>query len=166
MKKFLIAVCALTAAAATLVCASCAGKPAAPANTARPSANPTASAAPAETAAASASPDASMLPDVSASPDASMLPEGSREPGETAGPGSTEGENEIDGFMEGFVLDPDDLPEMLRALTQKADYAGYAVQSVTYRLYDGRQAYYVVLQGEGEASHPVYVFADGSVIEE
>ena len=41
-----------------------------------------------------------------------------------------------------------------------------AIQSVTYKLYEGRQAYYVVLQGEGEASHPIYVFADGSIIEE
>lgn len=160
MKKLLIAVCAVTAAAAALICASCAKKPAEPVNTARPSANPTASASPTQTAAASASPD------VSASPDASVQPDGSREPDASASPGSAEGDNEIDGFMEGLVLDPKELPEMLRALTQKDEYAGYAVQSVTYRLYDGRQAYYVVLQGEGEASHPVYVFADGSVIEE
>ena len=65
--------------------------------------------------------------------------------------------------MEGLVIDPEDLPETLRALTEKAEFAGMQVQSVTYKLYEGRQAYYVVLQGAGEATHPVYVFADGSI---
>jgi outer membrane protein len=55
--------------------------------------------------------------------------------------------------------------ELMAALGERADYRDMAVQSVTYKLYEGRQAYYVVLQGEGEATHPVYVFADGSIID-
>ncbi len=66
--------------------------------------------------------------------------------------------------MEGVVVDPDDVPQVVALLSKHSDYKDMAIQSITYELYEGRQAYYVVLQGEGEASHPVYVFADESIV--
>jgi hypothetical protein len=118
-----------------------------------PSASPTASAKPTEKASAapSASPsgDASQSPSAgpSGSPDASGMPTGG-----------------IDGFMEGVVVDPETVPELIELLAKHKDLQGLAVQSITYKLYEGQQAYYVVLQGEGDASKTVYVLADDTVI--
>ncbi|MBR3382678.1 MAG: hypothetical protein IKG85_06535 [Clostridia bacterium] len=92
--------------------------------------------------------------EASASPEASETAEGS----EPAGG--------LEGFMEGEIVDPDSVPELIAMLAERADYKDMAVQSITYKLYEGRQAYYVVLQGEGEAAHPVYVFADESIIDD
>ena len=118
-----------------------------------PSVSPTASAKPTESAAPSPSvspgatdgADSSLSP--SGSPDASFLPEGG-----------------IDGFMEGVVVDPESVPELIELLSKHTELQGLAVQSITYKLYEGRQAYYVVLQGEGDASKTVYVLADDTVI--
>ena len=38
------------------------------------------------------------------------------------------------------------------------------IQSITYDRYNGRQAYHVTLQGEGELARTLYVFNDGTVI--
>ena len=61
-------------------------------------------------------------------------------------------------------MDPEDVPELTAMLAGQTEYADMKVQSITYKLYEGRQAYYVVLQGEGDASHPIYVFADDSIV--
>ena len=118
---------------------------------AKPSASPAASAKPTESAAPSVSPsgDASQSPSAgpSGSPDASGMPTGG-----------------IDGFMEGVVVDPETVPELIELLAKHKDLQGLAVQSITYKLYEGQQAYYVVLQGEGDASKTVYVLADDTVI--
>lgn len=122
---------------------------------AQPTASPTASAKPAE----SASPSPSVSPGAteggmgsaspSSSPDASGMPSGG-----------------IDGFMEGVVVDPETVPELIELLGRHPELQGLAVQSITYKLYEGQQAYYVVLQGEGDASRTVYVLADDTVITE
>ena len=143
MRIFIKRIVPLLAAAAMITAfAGCRGKLQNPKTTAKPSASPV----PTETAGPSASPSAEA----------------------TADPSGTEGAagDTIEGFMEGMVLSPDDVPELTKRLSEKSGYEGMTIQSVTYKLYEGRQAYYVVLQDEGEASRPVYVFADGSVIEE
>ena len=72
----------------------------------------------------------------------------------------------IEGFMEGKVVDPADVPDVVALLANEAAYKDMTVQSITYKLFEGRQAYYVVLMGEGEASHSVYVFADKTIADE
>ena len=72
----------------------------------------------------------------------------------------------IEGFMEGKVIDPADVPDVVALLANEAAYKDMTVQSITYKLFEGRQAYYVVLMGEGEASHSVYVFADKTIADE
>ena len=43
-------------------------------------------------------------------------------------------------------------------------FEGMRIQSITYDRYNGRQAYHVTLQGEGELARTLYVFNDGTVI--
>lgn len=134
----------LMCAAALFSLAACSRRVTDPKGTAKPSLQPRAA--------------ESAMPSPSADATESMTPSQS--------PSSTGAEGEISGFMEGTVVDPDDAPELTAALAKLEEYKDMAIQSVTYKLYEGRQAYYVILQGEGEASHPVYVFADGSVVPE
>lgn len=148
---------ALIASAALL--AACAGKVIGPENTSAPTGKPTA-----EPTASAAAGTPSPLPTAETEPSAS--PEGSMEPGGSESASGTQSTDEITGFMEGFVVDPETVPELIDRLSGHEAYKDMAVQSITYKLYEGRQAYYVVLQGEGEASHPIYVFADGNIIEE
>lgn len=106
----------------------------------------------------------SMEPSIipSGDPSADPSPDPSAGPSESADPLFPT--DAIEGFMEGEVVDPENAPELMRFL--EARYTGMGVQSITYKLFEERQAYYVVLQGEGEASHPVYVFADGTVMDD
>lgn len=105
----------------------------------------------------------------SASPSGSPASKETAGPGGSAGPSSSPGASgspagdSIEGFMEGEVVDPDSVPELISALAEHDEYRGLSVQSITYKYFGGRQAYYVILQGEGSASRSVYVFADGSV---
>ena len=100
-------------------------------------------------------------------PTESTIPTESSLPAETLPSASPEGTGGvIEGFMEGKVLDPEDVPEIVSLLANKSEYRDMTVQSITYKLFDGRQAYYVVLMGEGEAAHPVYVFADKTTADE
>jgi hypothetical protein len=158
MLKFVRTAAALLLAAAMLAALSgCAKKVTEPKKTAAPTMKPAATdtaepsdpALPSETALASESPEASQSPDSS------------------GGPVSTEGKLSFsEGFMEGKVVDPDDVPELIELLKNDSRFKDMSIQSVTHKYYEERQAYYVVLQGEGEASHPIYVFADGTIIEE
>ena len=141
MKKILPIAAAL---AAVVALAGCSKRITDPVGTAKPSLSPRTT----ETAGPSASPSAAATD--TASP--GNTAEASHEPGS------------ITGFMEGGVVDPDDVPELVAALAEHEEYRDMSIQSITYKLYEERQAYYVVLQGEGEATHPVYVFADGSII--
>ena len=123
----------------------------------------------AKTPTPSARPSASPLMP-SASPSASPTkPQASAEASVSPSAGASEaapsqGTDSITGFMEGGIVDPEDVPELTALIKRSAEYADMAVQSITYKLYEGRQAYYVVLQGEGDASHPIYVFADDSIV--
>ena len=87
----------------------------------------------------------------------SASPSGS--PGTSGSPAAA-----IDGFMEGVVVDPENAPFVVETLSSHAGYKDLAIQSITYKMYGERQAYYVILQGEGDASIRVYVFPDGSVV--
>ena len=151
MDKFFKTICLLLALALPLALTACGMAEDKPKATASPSLSPEASAA----AYASQAPSPSPLITEEGSPS----PTGSEEAG-----GAAEADA-IPGFMEGSIVDPEDVPELMSQLADHDDYKDMTVQSVTYKLYEGQQAYYVVLQGEGEATHPVYVFADGSIID-
>ena len=116
----------------------------------------------------SLSPEASAAAYASQAPSPSPLitEEGSPSPTGSEEAGGAAEADAIPGFMEGSIVDPEDVPELMAQLADHDDYKDMTVQSVTYKLYEGRQAYYVVLQGEGEATHPIYVFADGSVTDD
>jgi len=151
--------------------AACAAKLETPGGNASPTNSPRPSASPAPSAAASAEPSASpeASADPSGSPETSGDPSGSPDAsdGPMDSPGNTgDVTGMIEGFMEGVVVDPKDVPELIAMLAAKEDYKDMSVQSITYKTFEGRQAYYVILQGEGEASHPVYVFADDTVTPE
>ena len=77
-----------------------------------------------------------------------------------------EPEDRIDGFMEGAIVKPEDVPELMKLLSEDEEYKDLSVQSITFKMYEGRQAYYVVLQGEGDASRTLYVFGDDTIIAE
>lgn len=165
MRIFIRKAIILMLAAVLLICfAGCAGGKGSPKGTAKPSASPKATESPAPSPSASTSPESSASPSASTGPEGSTSPEGSVDPSASASPDAAAGG--IEGFMEGAVVDPDDAPQLVKLLSEHSDYRDMAIQSVTYKLYEGRQAYYVVLQGEGEASHPIYVFADNSIIED
>ncbi|MBO4878677.1 MAG: hypothetical protein J5544_00290 [Clostridia bacterium] len=113
----------------------------------------------------------SMEPDLSAGPTAvagetgtpdlsSERPDATSGPVTSAEPDNVEGS--IEGFMEGKVVDPEDVPEITDILGH--EFPEHTVQSLTFETYKGSQAYRAVLQGEGELSRIVYVFADGSLL--
>lgn len=86
-------------------------------------------------------------------------------PGPTSAPndngaGGTGGT--IDGFVSGKVLDPADAPDIVARLGE--EFPEHTVQSMTFDLYQGNEAYKVTLQGDGELARVVYVLADGTVI--
>lgn len=131
-------------------------------NTPSPSASPTAdptrdSMLP--SASPSASPSVSPTPDRSAEP--SLTPDMS--PGSSADPNATPGADElIDGFMEGRVIDPSEIPEIAAQIGR--EFPEHTIQSVTHALFEGRQTYRVVLQGDGELSRVVFVYPNGSML--
>ena len=158
MFKFLRTAAALLLAAAMLAAfTGCSKKVTDPKKTAAPTMKPA--------AADTAKPTGSPLPSETAG--ASESPAASQSPDSSGGPVSTEGKLSFsEGFLEGKVLDPEDVPELIELLKKDSRYKDMSIQSVTHRYYEDRQAYYVVLQGEGEASHPIYVFEDGTIMEE
>ncbi len=151
IKRTIIKAAAALLIAAFACFAGCAGKLSAPNEKNKasesPKPAPTQSALPSETA-----PGGSTLP--------SDMPSG--EP--SSSPGDVTGM--IEGFMEGMVVDPESVPKLMELLAGNSNYKDMSVQSITYKLFEGRQAYYVVLQGEGDASHPVYVFGDDTIVDE
>lgn len=148
----------LLIAAFALAFAGCSKKLSAPKDTAAPSKSPVTS--PSQNAQIRASDRPSASPTDEAKQTAQSSEEASEKPGETSGADS------IEGFMEGSIVKPEDAPALVKLLAERSEYKDMSIQSITYKLYDGRQAYYVVLQGEGEASHPIYVFADDTIIED
>ena len=154
MRFFKIILPLVLIAAIILTLAGCHRTIDTPKTTASPSASPKATAG--TTAGATSSPSSSPMTtdgaktsaSPSGSPDASGMPAG-----------------EIEGFVEGMVINPDDVPHLTEVLGKHSEYQGLAIQSITYKLFEGRQAYYVVLQGEGDASRTLYVFADDSITE-
>ena len=145
------------AALLVLALAACSGKPGDPAKTPSPTSSPR------PTAAASASPEASAPPSPEASDSAGPSAEASLSPGASERTGSVAG---LENFVEGSVVDPKDVPELTALLLADERYRDMSIQSVTYRTFEERKAFYVVLQGDGEASHPVYVFEDGTIRDE
>lgn len=121
--------------------------------------SPTASPAASPTATAGASPSPKSTEAPSAGPSAEASP--SAETTAEASPSADAGD--ISGFMEGGIVDPDDVPQLTAWLERAGGYDDARIQSVTYKLYEGRQAYYVVLNGADNAERRVYVFADGTV---
>lgn len=76
----------------------------------------------------------------------------------------SEGAGNIPDFVEGSIVNPDDVPELVQLLSESSEYGDMKIQSITHKTYEGKQAYCVVLQGEGSASTTVYVLADNSIV--
>lgn len=168
MKKSikLFAVVALIAATA-LVISACSGgnNPTntpgrTPENTVRPSTSPNASVQPSGSPATG---DTSDSPSISTSPEASGSPLTSDSPDASASPGQDANKGDIEGFTEGKVIDQEDAPDVVKNVI-KNFFSGMTIQSITHDRYEGRQAYKVTLQGEGELAKNFFVFPDGSVI--
>ncbi|MBR4635093.1 MAG: hypothetical protein IKO51_01885 [Clostridia bacterium] len=68
----------------------------------------------------------------------------------------------IDGFTEGKVLDPSEIPEVTEMLGR--EFPEHTIQSVTEETYRGMGAYRVTLQGDGELARLVYVLGDGTIL--
>lgn len=68
----------------------------------------------------------------------------------------------IDGFTEGKVLDPSEIPEITEMLGR--EFPEHTIQSVTEETYRGMGAYRVTLQGDGELARLVYVLGDGTIL--
>ena len=156
IKKLLPLALAITA----LVFCACSGKPGMPSKTPAPTSSPKpAASAPASTEASaepSEPPVTSGSPEASGSPGASASPNGSEKTGMISG---------FERFAEGEVADPESMPELEKLLKEDARFRDMSIQSVTFKMHEERRALYVVLQGDGDASHPVYVFEDGSVLD-
>lgn len=121
-----------------------------PINSPSPSAAPTDK--PTEKPTEAVSPSPSVSPEASGGADASP----------SASPSQSAGADEISGFIEGGIVDPDDVPDVTAIFSEGEEYAGDAIQSITYKLHEGRQTYYVVLQGAG-GERRFYVYSDLSV---
>lgn len=156
IKKLLPLALAITA----LVFCACSGKPGTPSKTPAPTSSPKpAASAPASTEASaepSEPPVTSGSPEASGSPGASASPNGSEKTGMISG---------FERFAEGEVADPESLPELEKLLKEDPRFRDMSIQSVTFKMHEERRALYVVLQGDGDASHPVYVFEDGSMLD-
>ena len=133
-------------------------------NTPDPNNKPTT--APTDNAKPSASPENTVKPENSEKPSASPAGTGSPEPAGSPNPtgsaGPNDQEDEIEGFVEGEVVQENDAPIVKEAIGNL--FEGMRIQSITYDRYNGRQAYHVTLQGEGELARTLYVFNDGTVI--
>lgn len=130
-----------------------------------PSARPTADATRDSMLAPSASPGAAPTANVSPSPDMSAEPSisPSMSPNPSISPNTTPGADElIEGFMEGRVIDPSEIPEIASNIGR--EFPEHTIQSVTHALFEGRQAFRVVLQGDGELSKVLYVYPNGSIL--
>ena len=156
IKKLLPLALAITA----LVFCACSGKPGTPSKTPAPTSSPKpAASAPASTEASaepSEPPVTSGSPEASGSPGASASPSGSEKTGMISG---------FERFAEGEVADPESMPELEKLLKEDPRFRDMSIQSVTFKMHEERRALYVVLQGDGDASHPVYVFEAGCVLD-
>ena len=142
-----------------LACSKDGGAKPTPAPSIAPTADATRSSMLSPSASPSASPSVSASPELSAEP--SLSPSASPSPSAEAN--TTPGADElIADFMEGRVIDPSEIPELTSTLTR--EFPEHSIQSVTHELFDGRQAYRVVLQGDGELSRVLFVFPNGSIL--
>ena len=136
MKKFIPFMMALLLIAATMMgCGMMGNVKPTPSPSIKPSANPTVN--------------------PTASPLATKSPVG------TDG-GGTGALGEIPNFMEGSVVDAEDVPEIVKAI--EAKYAGASIQSITHETYLENQVYHIVLNGAADGTTQVYVQPDGTII--
>lgn len=123
-----------------------------PKSTVKPTSSPLVSKAPTDTESPSA--DASISPnetaDVSLSPNATT-------------PSETDAAGDIDGFVEGTVIDEKDVPENILTSIKNL-FPNMEIQSITFATYQGYQAYKVTLQGDGELAKTCYVYSDSSIV--
>lgn len=162
MKRIISFIAAALFAFAALGGLACSTKDmdkATPAPSAKPTASPTRDSMLNPSASPSASPEVSPSPDMSAAP--SPFP--GMSPDISANPNATPGADElIDGFMEGRVIDPSEIPAIASVIAR--EFPEHSIQSVTHALHEGRQVYRVVLQGSGELSRVVFVYPNGSML--
>ncbi len=97
-------------------------------------------------------------PDPSGSPDNSSTPDGSSEPDRSTPPE----DGSISGFTQGGIVRQEDVPEIVSAI--RTVFADREIQSIVYDRYDGKQAYKVTLQGDGELARNIFVLGDGTII--
>ncbi len=78
--------------------------------------------------------------------------------------GSAGGENgNIEGFVEGQMVDKTQVPEVVQAIT--AEVPNASISSITFATYMGKQMYHVILSSTGNGdSKEYYVTADGTLI--
>ncbi len=84
------------------------------------------------------------------------------DPANTAAGTGAPADAHIDGFTEGMVIDPADVPLIGEVLGK--EFPEHSVQSAVHELYHGFETYRLVLQGKGDLSRTVYMLADGSLL--
>lgn len=152
MKKISNSILLVVLCAALAICfIACSGKNNVPETTERP------------THGVEATPSIVSTPEAQNTPgnmitDTSPSPQGTNDVNASPGIGEI-----IEGFMEGKVIDPDDVPDIVSALKDSEKYGSMTVQSITHELYEGRHTYKVTLQGEGSASETVFVYPNGEI---
>lgn len=97
-------------------------------------------------------------PETTDSPDSSSTPGDSSEPDRSTPPE----DGSISGFTQGGIVKQEDVPEIVSAI--RTVFADREIQSIVYDRYDGKQAYKVTLQGEGELARNIFVLGDGTII--
>lgn len=68
----------------------------------------------------------------------------------------------IEGFSQGKVVTPEDVPDIVKAV--EAKYEGASVQSITHALYMDKQMYEVIFTSQDGEQITVYVSPDGSEV--
>lgn len=70
----------------------------------------------------------------------------------------------IDNFSQGQVVEPEDVPEIVRAV--EAKYEGANIQSITHALHLDKQVYEVIFTNKDGQQITVYVSPDGTEVTE
>ncbi len=133
-------------------CSSTKKPTASPSSTLKPTSSPIATKAPTDTESPSA--DASTMPSETA--DASLSPSATM-------PLETDKGGDIEDYVEGKVIDEKDVPENILTSVRNL-FPNMEIQSITFATYQGKQAYKLTLQGEGELAKTCYVYSDSTVV--
>ena len=105
----------------------------------------------------SIAPSPSIMPSPSAMPSPDSSPDNS--------PGTTDGTNgDIPNFSEGTVVQPEDVPDIVKAVKDK--YADAEITSITHANYMNKKVYKVILKTKDNAAEEIYIQHDGTILED